>query len=298
MNINKPKKVLITGCSTGIGLALTERLAKEGYIVYATTRDPKKATALQECAKKFPRNVIIEQFNIKDTEENIQKFVQSLEKIDILINNAGHGLLGSAYATTDAQRRHIFDVNYFGTINVTNAVLDQMLKNNNPTGVLLFLSSIVGPLVDDKQTQYSGSKSALEHYAADLRIHLSRAGYPIIVAGIHPGPVLTNFPAAAEVGDRFSKTDHPMPHTIDDTDQWKKLMAINGQPVSQTVETVMRVLNTPNPDFWNPTHPDVTAAFGAVYHASTGRRFAAGPGLKPKETNEDTTKNNKFHFFG
>lgn len=283
MNRNEPKKVLITGTSSGIGLALTERLAKEGYIVYATTREPEKASTLQEYAKKFPRNVIIKQFDIKDTEQNIQKFVQSLGKIDILINNAGHGLLGSAYGTTDAQRRHIFDVNYFGTINVTNAVLDQMLKSDNPTGMILFASSIVGPLVDDKQTQYSGSKSALEHYAADLRIHLARAGYAIRVAGFHPGPVLTNFPAAADVGNRFAMKDHPMPHTVTDTVEWKKLMAVNGQPVAQTVETVMRVLNTPDPDFWNPTHPDVADAFGAVYHDATGRRFAAGPGLKPND---------------
>lgn len=278
-----PKKVLITGCSTGIGLALSERLATEGYIVFATTRSLEKAIELQKCAAKFPRNVMIEQFDIQDSEADIQKFAEKIGKVDILINNAGYGLLGSAYGTTDVQRRHIFDVNYFGTINLTNAVLDLMIKSENPTGKILFLGSIVSPLVDLKQSQYSATKSALEHYAADLRHHLAHAGYQIKVAGIHPGPVITNFPAAADVGERFSFEKHPLPHTKRDIDEWRALMKVNGQPVSQTVETVMHVLNSPAPAFWNPTHPDVHDAFAAVYLDPTGGKFADGPGLKPGE---------------
>lgn len=278
-------KVLITGSSTGIGLELTRRLASEGYLVYATARNPEKAEELQKLAKQFPNNIIIEQLDVADSDKNIRKIIQRIGKVDILINNAGSGLLGSAYATTDAQRRRIFDVNYFGAINVTNAVIDEMIKSGKPTGKILFISSIVGPLVDLKQTMYSGTKAALEHYAADLNYHLKRAGFPIEVAGIHPGPVLTQFPASAIKGNRFNADENPMTHTEADCDEWREMMAKNGQPISQTVETILKVINSNNPDFWNPTHPDVYDSFNATYRDPTGNKFAAGPGLKPPDTN-------------
>lgn len=278
-----PKKVLITGASTGIGLELARSLAHDGYVVYATARNPEKALQLQALAKEYPNNIIIEKLDVTDSEENIKKFVQKIGRVDTLINNAGSGLLGSAYGTTDEQRKQIFNANYFGTINVTNAVIDEMLKTPEQPGTILFISSIVGPLVDLKQTLYSATKAALEHYMADLREHLKRAGFPIKIAGIHPGPVLTQFPASAVQGTRFKASENPLKHTDADCKEWKGMMAKNGRPISETVETTRRVMDTENPDFWNPTHPDVHEAFSAVYKDPTGNVFAAGPGLKPQD---------------
>lgn len=282
-NKNALKKVLITGASRGIGLELAHGLAQEGYIVYATARDPKNATQLQNLAKQFPNNIIIKQLDVTDTEANIKKFAQEIGKVDVLINNAGSGLLGSAYGTTHEQREKLVKTNYLGAINVTNAVLDGMINSPDKSGTVLFISSIVGPLIDLKQSMYSATKAALEHYFGDIKAYTKAAGFPIKVAGIHPGPVLTQFPESAEIGNRFSPAEHPFKNTAGEIKEWKQMMAKNGQPISQTVATVLRVMHTDNPDFWNPTHPDVHDAFAAVYKDPTGNTFAAGPGLKPQD---------------
>lgn len=127
------------------------------------------------------------------------------------------------------------------------------------------------------------TKAALEHYFGDIKAYTKAAGFPIKVAGIHSGPVLTQFPESAEIGNRFSAAEHPFKNTGNEIKGWKQMMAKNGQPISQIVATVLRVMNTDNPDFWNPTHSDVHAAFAAVYKDPTGNTFAAGPGLKPQD---------------
>lgn len=274
-----PKKVIITGASNGIGFALAEELAKQGSIVYATARNPNN-DMLQKLHKRYPNNIIIKQLDVTDSDENIKKIIQEIGIVDVLINNAGAGLLGPVYCTTDIQRKTLFNTNFFGPINVTNAVVDEMLKRPDRKGMLLFVSSIVGPFPDDKQVIYSASKGAGEHIASGYLSDFKKNNIPIKVACINPGPVLTQFPASAVRGNRFTPEENPLIETEADYQVWKEMMAKNGRPVSETVETTLRVMNTENPDFWNPTHPDVYDAFNRTYRDPSGNQFAAGPGLK------------------
>jgi len=270
----KRKTVLITGASSGIGLETTKRFAEAGYIVYAAVRNPNKAEALHVLSKQFPKHIIVTQLDLLDSEKAIYEKVKKIGKIDILINNAGIGLIGPAHATTDEERRRVFDTNLFGLLNVTYAVLDGMIHVK--AGKIISISSIVGPLPDPKQATYSASKGALEHFMSVLRNDLIQAGYhDIHVANVHPGPVLTNFKNAAQNGSRFTADNNPYPQTASARAEWESIMN-EGRPISETVETIYRVAHENHSDFWNPTHPSVKMAFSETYKDTTGNRFMVG----------------------
>lgn len=131
--------------------------------------------------------------NVTDSEENINALIKSIGKIDILINNAGIGIVGTAESFSLKQIQRIIDTNVLDVVKVTNAILPIMRNQNS--GLVITISSIVGPLPDMRQCFYSGSKAMIEHYTAQLRNDLKDAGFNIAVANIHPGPVVTNFEA-------------------------------------------------------------------------------------------------------
>jgi len=265
--------VFITGASKGIGLATAESFAKDGYNVYATARDPENSPDLWALGKVY-HNLHVKKLDVTDSEENIQALVHSIGKIDILINNAGLGIVGVAESFSILQIQKIFDTNVLGVIKVTDAVLPIMRAHNS--GLIITISSIVGPLPDMRQCFYSGSKSMVEHYTAQLKNDLKDAGYNISVANIHPGPVLTNFESSAAEGERFKGQENPYRQMEADIKQWRKLMK-TGRPESETVETINRVVHTKHPQFWNPTEPRVYENFRDVYRDPTGERFSKGP---------------------
>lgn len=279
MFIQKPANqttVFITGTSNGIGLATAERFAKEGYRVIATARTPDNAHRLLAIAKQY-RNLSIRQLDVTDSEEKITTLINSIGKIDILINNAGLGIIGVAESFSIAQIQHIIDTNVLGVVKVTNAVLPGMRALNS--GMIITISSIVGPLPDMRQCFYSGSKAMIEHYTAQLRNDLRCAGYNIRVANIHPGPVVTNFETSATVGERFNGNVNPYPQMNVDMNNWRNLMK-QGNSVSETVDTIFKVISDINPHLWNPTEPRVSRNFAETYHDPTGERFSKGPIFK------------------
>lgn len=269
---NKPV-VFITGASNGIGLAVAERLAKEGFIVIATARAPENSPKLLALAEEY-QNLLVKKLDVTDREENIQSLVRSISKIDILINNAGIGIVGVAESFSVTQIHQIIETNVLGVVKVTNSVLPIMRTQNS--GLIITISSIVGPLPDMQQCFYSGSKSMVEHYTAQLKKDLKDAGYNIAVANIHPGPVITNFETSATVGERFNEEDNPYPQMATDVNKWRSLMR-NGRPVSETVDTVINVIHSQHPQFWNPTESRVYENFAEVYYDPTGERFSKGP---------------------
>lgn len=277
-NPNRKTVVFITGASNGIGLATAERFAKEGYTVIATSRAPEERPQLLALAKQY-ENLSIKKLDVTDTKENIAELINSIGKIDILINNAGLGIVGAAESISEEQIKLIIKTNVFGVVHVTNAVLPIMRAQNS--GKILTLSSIVGPLPDMRQCFYSGSKAMVEHYTAQLRNDLEEAGYNITVANIHPGPVKTNFEASATVGERFNGKENPYPQMQTNIAQWRALMR-QGRPVSETVNTIFKVIHMAKPPFWNTTEQRVYDNFADTYRDPTGERFSRGPSFASK----------------
>lgn len=271
--MNHETTIFITGASNGIGLGTAEKFAKAGFRVIATARSPENSPKLLALSKEYP-NLLVQKLDVTDSEENIRALIQSLGQIDILINNAGLGIVGVAESFSVSQIQLIFETNVLGVVKVTNAVLPGMRARN--AGLIITISSIVGPLPDMRQCFYSGSKAMIEHYTAQLKNDLKEGGYNIAVANIHPGPVVTNFEKTATVGERFNQQENPYPQMVTDVEGWRSLMK-EGRPISETVETIFNVVQTEHPLFWNPTEPRVYKNFADVYRDPTGERFSKGP---------------------
>ncbi len=270
------KTVFITGASSGIGLETARRFAEKGFNVYATARDPKSSSELLKLSNKHPDSVKLIKLDVTDSEKDINTLFKFIGPIDILINNAGMGLIGPVHTTTDVQRRKVFDTNLFGLLNVTCAVLDQMVARKS--GTIISISSIVGPLPDPKQATYSASKAALEHFMAVLREDLKQIpDCHIRVANINPGPVLTNFKNAAPSGNRFKDGQNPYPDTDAKRVEWEAIMSEQGRPISETVDKIFDVVcHQQNPSLWNPTDSAVHEAFERVFKDPTGNSFMVG----------------------
>jgi NAD(P)-dependent dehydrogenase (short-subunit alcohol dehydrogenase family) len=189
---NQMKTVLITGCSSGIGFATAVEFARKGFKVIATMRNLENAKALQKISIEEKIQVDIRQLDVTQ-DHSIQLFVKNiLEKyktIDVLINNAGAGLLSTLEQTSLSQAREIMDANFFGTWNMTKAVLPSMRAKKS--GRIISVTSIGGVIGQPFNDAYCAAKFAVEGMMESLAPVVKRLG--IDVSLVEPGPVNSAF---------------------------------------------------------------------------------------------------------
>ncbi|MCF6340679.1 MAG: SDR family oxidoreductase [Sulfurimonas sp.] len=180
------KVVLITGASSGMGRATVEFLAKKGFIVYAGTRDIKKFKNTKN-TKIIPISLnITKQDSINHVADTIHK---EQGKIDILINNAGFGVVSTVEDLNEEQMQQQFNVNVFGVLRVCKSIIPIMRKQNS--GVIINISSFLGKIGLPLLTLYNSSKYAVEGITDSLRYELK--DFNIRVHSIMPGFFDTKF---------------------------------------------------------------------------------------------------------
>src|SRR5512135_3248659 len=161
-----PQVVLITGCSTGIGRDLAQRLTRSGYTVVATARRVETLENVQ-AALKLPLDVT----QPESINQVVAGILQQFGRIDVLVNNAGYAVRGAVEETPVEQVQQMFEVNVFGVMRVIQAVAPQMRQQK--AGRIINISSIVGKLVTPANGTYSASKFALEALSDALRLELT-----------------------------------------------------------------------------------------------------------------------------
>lgn len=182
------KTILITGAGSGIGLDTALALAARQHRVIATTIDEAQAQALKAMA--LTKGLPLEVFKLDITSTQDREKILSLE-LDVLINNAGVGESGSL-AEVDIDRiRHVFEVNLFGTLALTQLALRGMIQRQR--GTVLLVSSIAGRIPMPFLMPYSMSKFALSAAGAGLRAELQQLRCGVHVALIEPGAIHTGF---------------------------------------------------------------------------------------------------------
>ena len=181
------KTVLITGASSGFGKAAAKLFDTNGWNVIATMRSPEKETELAALG-----NVFISKLDVTD-KQSIQNTVaagiEKFGKIDVLVNNAGYGALGALEAATEEQVKQQFDVNLFGLIEVTKAVLPGMRQQKY--GTIINVSSVGGKVTFPFSSLYNATKFAVEGLTESMQYELDPFGIRLKI--VEPGGYKTEF---------------------------------------------------------------------------------------------------------
>jgi NAD(P)-dependent dehydrogenase (short-subunit alcohol dehydrogenase family) len=190
--------VLITGASSGFGRLIAETLARKKFQVFATMRNLKgrNAAAAREIAELAERDSLSLQPLELDVTDNISveravsKIVLQCGRIDVLVNNAGHGIMDLAETVPLAQAQRQFDTNFFGVLRMNRAVLPAMKRQGS--GLLLHVSSGAGRLAIPGMGLYCASKFAMEALAEVYRYELASLGIDSVILepGAHATPIL------------------------------------------------------------------------------------------------------------
>lgn len=176
------KTVLVTGAGSGFGKATSIALATRGHKVIATTETQSQADAL---SAEAPQLEVVK----LDITSASDVAVASKFDVDVLINNAGAGQTGPMADVPIARVRQLFEVNVFGTLAITQAVLPKMAARGK--GRVIIVSSIAGVLAGPSFGPYAMTKHALEAMGKAMRTELASAGIDVTL--INPGPYNTGF---------------------------------------------------------------------------------------------------------
>lgn len=186
-----PKNItwLITGCSTGLGRSIAEEVLKNGYNVIVTSRNVQDVQDIADAYTNTALALSLDVSNKNQIADVIEQGEKRFNKIDVLINNAGYGFRDAIEEATEEEMRKIFDTNFFGTVNMIQAVLPGMRKHKS--GTIMNLSSIGGRFGPVGSGYYSATKFAMEGMSDALRKEVGPLGIRVIV--IEPGSFRTDF---------------------------------------------------------------------------------------------------------
>lgn len=191
LNPHSPQKRtwLVTGCSSGLGRALCQRVLERGERVVCTARDARKLASFVE---QFPGQAIALRLDITDPDNvkaTVAEAIAQTGGIDVLVNNAGYGLVGALEEVDEEMVKQAFDANVYGTYRVIRALLPHMRDRGR--GHILNVSSMMGVVGAPGLTFYSATKFAVEGMTEALAQEVAPFGIKVTL--IEPGPFRTDF---------------------------------------------------------------------------------------------------------
>lgn len=205
MKMTTQKTILITGASRGIGFLTAQKLVQEGHIVYAGMRDldgrnADAAKALKLFAEGLPGKLVPVDLDVAD-EKGVERTVAAIEAeqpIDVLVNNAGVMPVGLTEGFTMEQAKDLFDVNVYGVMHLTRAVLPAMRARKS--GLVISLSSVAGRFGMPFFGLYCASKWAMEAYCESLHYELEPFGVESVLVepSGHGTDLVTSAPAPGD----------------------------------------------------------------------------------------------------
>lgn len=270
------KVVLITGCSSGIGLRIAVTLAKDEkkrYHVIATMRDLKKKDKLVEAAgDTYGKTLMLLPLDVC-SDESVKQCINSVKDrhIDILINNAGVGLLGPVESISIEEMKRVFETNFFGVVRMIKEVMPDMKKRRS--GHIVVMSSVMGLQGVVFNDVYTASKFAMEGFCESMAVQLLK--FNVRLSMIEPGPVHTEF--ETKMMEDVAKMEYPgadadtvryfkdvyLPSSID-------IFEAMGQTPEDIAKCTKKVIESNSPRFRNLTNSLYTPIVALKYADETG----------------------------
>jgi NAD(P)-dependent dehydrogenase (short-subunit alcohol dehydrogenase family) len=180
---------LITGTSQGFGQSLVRAALARGDRVVATSRDPDKVTAAFPDAGNRLHATPMDLRDPASIQGVVDSAIGRFGQIDVLVNNAGHGMLGAVEEVSQTEIQNVFEINVFGLLRVTRAVLPDMRRRRS--GRIVNLSSIGGLIGIAGWGIYNATKFAVEGLSEALALELAPLGIAVTI--VEPGPFRTDF---------------------------------------------------------------------------------------------------------
>jgi NADP-dependent 3-hydroxy acid dehydrogenase YdfG len=232
----------ITGCSTGFGRAIAEAVIKTGYKVVATARNRDSIT---ELTRGNEANVLALELDVTKPEQIKQAVSDALGKfgkIDVLVNNAGIGYFSSVEESVEEETRRMFEINFWGLMHMTNAVLPHM--RSQKTGHIINFSSIGGLAAFPLLGYYHATKFAVEGISETLSQEITP--FNIHVTLIEPGGFRTDWAGRSSIKTRPVIADYQ--ETLNQ--MFNMFASANGQQPGdpqKAAEAIINVVETQNP---------------------------------------------------
>ncbi len=255
--------ILITGTSTGFGRDTAETLAQAGHKVFASMRDPQSKNRLHAEALRGQNIEVIELdvTNSHSVDRAIATVLAKVDRLDVLINNAGVLTAGVSEGFTSEQVRTLFDVNVIGLHRVTRAVLPHFRHHHD--GLIINISSVLGRVTLPFFGLYGASKFAVEALTDSYRYELSQLGIDVALVqpSAYPTPLYANLSQPADKGrvaEYGSVGEIPAAMFEHFTGMFSEPSAPDSHDIA---EAIAQLIDTPKGE--RPTRTVVGASFGA-----------------------------------
>ena len=257
---NMTKVALVTGSSSGIGYQTSLLLARNQIATYASMRNLKKGDDLRKIItdEKIPLKVI--QLDVDDDKSVINAVDTIIEEnggIDILVNNAGFDMFGPLEDLTIDEIKAQFETNFFGLIRATKAVIPTMRKQHS--GTIVNISSLGGRIgLMPFLTAYHASKFAVEGFTESLRQELAEFNIDVVL--IEPGAIRSNFIDNSKNAKNYNPQISPYSKTIQKIFDGFETIMVNSSLPEDVAETILKAINSSNPDIRYPVGKDAEFA--------------------------------------
>jgi NAD(P)-dependent dehydrogenase (short-subunit alcohol dehydrogenase family) len=238
---------VVTGSSSGIGLATSIALARNGYLTYATMRNLAKRDSIQSIADKQHLSIRVVQLDVTD-ENSIKSAIQSIlseaGRIDLLVNNAGYVLTGAFEDIGINEIKALYETNVFGVIRVTQAVLPIMRKQGS--GRIINISSGAGRIGYPGGSAYVSSKFALEGLSESMAYEIEQFGIRTVL--VEPGFVRTKIGENMAISKKTQDPNSPYSQMMQMMSSNQERMLENGSDADLVASVVAEAATSKEPN--------------------------------------------------
>jgi len=245
VGMDKKKVALVTGSSSGIGYETALLLARNGFDTFATMRNMNKSKQITEVSKRENLPLRVMQLDVNDDRsvaDAINNILNEKKSIEVVVNNAGYGLMGSVEDSSLDEIKAQFETNFFGAIRVIKEVIPIMRKQRS--GTIVNVSSVAGRIGFPMGSAYVSSKFALEGLSESMSYELKQFGIKIVL--IEPGVINTNFAfvtpkKALEANSSYSQLMNKLEENLFST-------IANGTPPKDVANVILHSITKESPE--------------------------------------------------